>query len=165
MKNTWAWIEATALYQSAEETTDIFKVFSIKGAGKHCFQSSWPLLQESEGATVQWLRQPGRDTQPEVFCGSPLGGGSLDDDHGFALKLTWRTVWSLVRAGCSPKPCSQGNCGHYHHGCSSDWPLPQTPAQTWSFRFLLLISLTRNWDMLDGCSRHSLFFLQDWELI
>lgn len=73
----------------------------------------------------------------------------LDTEAEFALKLTWRTAWSLVRAGCSPKPCFQGNYGRYHHGCSSDWFLPQTPAQTLSFQSLLLISLARNKHTLD----------------
>lgn len=92
----------------------------------------------------------------------PLLGWSLDN-AAFVPKLTWRTVWSLVRVGCSLKPCSQGNCGHCHHGCSSDWPLPQIPDQTWSFRSLPLISLTKNWYVLVLCSfltTENLFKLQ-----
>lgn len=95
-------------------------------------------------AETDWQEYPA-----QTFLVGLLFGWSLDD-AGFALKLTWRTVWSLVRAGCSLKPCSQGNCGRCHHGCSSDWPLPQIPAQTWSFRSLPLISLTRNWHVRLG---------------
>lgn len=106
-------------------------------------------------AETDWQEYPAQ----RVLWVHTLPGWSLRDT-GLALKLTWRIVWSLVRAGCSRKPCSQGNCGRCHHGCSSDWLLPQIPAQTWSFRSLPPKSLTRNWYMLDGVFRILCSFLR-----